>query len=142
MHRQTISINTFLAPTTREAVVRSVTSGPGLLGKGGGTRVLAIKGAARGGAAAIYCREQDLLVKMTRAQTETEFFQTVLKAAFALSAQSQEGQPTSTLQPPGVAVESSHAAEGPMADPDPHVGRYVHTATGQGPRCLYPQVPH
>ena len=40
MHRQTISINAFLAPTTRGTVVRSVTSGPGLLGKGGGTRVL------------------------------------------------------------------------------------------------------
>ena len=34
-------------------VVRGVTSSPGLLGKGGGTRVLAIKGAASGGAAAI-----------------------------------------------------------------------------------------
>ena len=112
MQRQTISLTHSWRRPQGVPVVRDVPSGPGLLGKGGGTRVLAIKGA--------YCREQDLPVKMTQAQTDTEFFHTVMQAAFALAARSQEGQPTSTPQPPGVAVESSHTAEGPTADPDPH----------------------
>ena len=50
---------------------------------------------------------------MSDTQPNMEILQAVMKAAFALAARAQEGQPSSTPQPPEAAGEPSLATEEP-----------------------------